>query len=447
MSLTKVTYSMIQGAMVNPVDFGAVGDGVADDTAAIQAAINSAYANYNKTVYVPNGIYKITGTITIQQGVMIMCPGSQGSNEAYGTVFVHNSNASCFRWDGSGAQFTGTGGGLQNCLIVKADGFSGGNAIEVVNQSDTNRCGEMVFNNILAYGIGAGRWTRGFVFDGTATNTPGSRGVRTIYMTKCRAADVTTAGETVVLNQVTHFYAHGLAVDTGSGAAAGITLKGINDGVYLNALGCAGTFTIVTNDANNSTTNLTIDGKVGGSFTNNDDSVYGTVALGLTGGVSNKSKNLAFTLGEKPGAFVTITSSLTDVTGDGTKYQIAFNSTMFDPYSNWGGNSFTTTVAGKYKVTLCATLIGLTSSHTRADLEIARTGVSTPKAWAITNNPYAMSAPSGGNFVSSMIIETTMECESGDIISPYITVSNGTKVVDVFGASTAYSYISVEYIG
>jgi hypothetical protein len=447
MALTKVSYSMITGASLNVLDYGADPTGVADSTSAIQAAVDAAYTQYNRTVYVPNGIYRLDGRITIAQGVMIACDGSQGSNEAYGTVFKHYSNGSCFRWDGSGAQFTGTGGGLLNCLIVKADTYSGGNAIEVINQSDTNRCGEMVFHNVLAYGLSSGRWERGFVFDGTLTNTPGARGVRSVYMSKCRAADVTTANETVLLNQVTHFYASGLAVDTGSGAAAGITMKGINDGVYLNALGLAGSFTIVANDANNSTTNLDIDGKIGGAFTNNDTTVYGTVAVGLPGGLTNKSKNLAFVLGKKPGAFITLTSSLSNVTGDGTKYQIAFNNTTFDPYTNWGGNSFTVGVAGRYKVTLCVGLFDVDAAHTRCDLEIARTGVSPAAAWDIVNNPYAMSAPSGGSRFCSLTLETTIECAFNDVISPFVTVSNGTKVVDIFGAATSYSYIAVEYLG
>lgn len=55
MSLTKVTNQMIEGATANVLDFGAVGDGVADDTAAIQAALNVA-----GRIYVPSGTYSHT---------------------------------------------------------------------------------------------------------------------------------------------------------------------------------------------------------------------------------------------------------------------------------------------------------------------------------------------------------------------------------------------------
>jgi len=64
MSLTKVTYSMINGAVLNVLDFGAVGDGIADDTAAIQTA-SDASGSAGASLYFPDGTYKITTAITI----------------------------------------------------------------------------------------------------------------------------------------------------------------------------------------------------------------------------------------------------------------------------------------------------------------------------------------------------------------------------------------------
>lgn len=44
MSLTKVTYAMIEQAPINPTDYGAVGDGIADDTAGFLLAVAAAKA-------------------------------------------------------------------------------------------------------------------------------------------------------------------------------------------------------------------------------------------------------------------------------------------------------------------------------------------------------------------------------------------------------------------
>ena len=59
MSLTKVSYSMIQGASANVLDFGAVGDGITDDTAAIQAAIDSL-SPLGGTLWIPKGAYIVS---------------------------------------------------------------------------------------------------------------------------------------------------------------------------------------------------------------------------------------------------------------------------------------------------------------------------------------------------------------------------------------------------
>lgn len=78
MALTKVSYSMIDGAVVNVRDKGAKGDGVTNDTVAIQAAIDSLAAT-GGTVFFPAGEYRIARNI--------------GVNDRWG-VKVTNSNIS-----------------------------------------------------------------------------------------------------------------------------------------------------------------------------------------------------------------------------------------------------------------------------------------------------------------------------------------------------------------
>jgi hypothetical protein len=60
MALTKVSYSMIDGALVNALDYGADPTGVTDSAAAIQAALDT-----EKAVFLPEGTYKISSTLTL----------------------------------------------------------------------------------------------------------------------------------------------------------------------------------------------------------------------------------------------------------------------------------------------------------------------------------------------------------------------------------------------
>lgn len=64
----------IQGKLretVSVTDFGAVGNGVADDTAAIQAAINAVQTAGGGVVFFPAATYKVTSTITLQSTVFL----------------------------------------------------------------------------------------------------------------------------------------------------------------------------------------------------------------------------------------------------------------------------------------------------------------------------------------------------------------------------------------
>lgn len=61
MSLTKATYSMVRGAPVNVLDFGADNTGVSDSYAAIQSAIDSIPSGGE--VYFPKGTYLVSQSI------------------------------------------------------------------------------------------------------------------------------------------------------------------------------------------------------------------------------------------------------------------------------------------------------------------------------------------------------------------------------------------------
>jgi hypothetical protein len=60
MSLTKVSYSMIQGAVANVLDYGADPTGVASS----QAAFVAAFATGN-AIYIPRGTYLVTGNLVL----------------------------------------------------------------------------------------------------------------------------------------------------------------------------------------------------------------------------------------------------------------------------------------------------------------------------------------------------------------------------------------------
>jgi len=65
MALTKASFSMITGTPVNVKDFGAVGDGIADDFLAINRAVKYVADQGGGTVYYPPGTYRITRSIRL----------------------------------------------------------------------------------------------------------------------------------------------------------------------------------------------------------------------------------------------------------------------------------------------------------------------------------------------------------------------------------------------
>lgn len=75
MSLTKVSYSMIDGAVFNVLDYGAVSGNTVNQQPAIQAAIDACEAAGGGAVYIPAGTYHITSPLLVPYRVSIYGDG------------------------------------------------------------------------------------------------------------------------------------------------------------------------------------------------------------------------------------------------------------------------------------------------------------------------------------------------------------------------------------
>ena len=74
--------------VISVKDFGAVGDGVADDTAAVQAFFNACQ---NGRGYMPAGIYKITSTLNLLPQYSYNIEGTAYRNTANAGTVIHNA--------------------------------------------------------------------------------------------------------------------------------------------------------------------------------------------------------------------------------------------------------------------------------------------------------------------------------------------------------------------
>lgn len=125
MALTKVSNSMITGAYVNVLDFGATGNGTTDDAAAIQAAFSAADTTQPTTVYFPAGTYLTNSTLIVNPNTLngsvpqVLGEGSQatiikaGPNLGANPILYHAgaSPSSNSKWTGFTLLGTGSANG------------------------------------------------------------------------------------------------------------------------------------------------------------------------------------------------------------------------------------------------------------------------------------------------------------------------------------------------
>jgi len=111
--------------IISVMDFGAVGDGVTDDTDAFKAAI----ATNDGAIYVPSGVYRITETLVIDTNVTITGFPNVGSQHNQYSVIYHDPTS-------TGPLFTVTSGSINGASIKNLKIYGGNGSFCIVSSNE-----------------------------------------------------------------------------------------------------------------------------------------------------------------------------------------------------------------------------------------------------------------------------------------------------------------------
>lgn len=152
---------------------------------------------------------------------------------------------------------------------------------------------------------------------------------------------------------------------------------------------------------------------------------------------SAQDQNLDGCLGVMPAFCSILGSPVLNATGDGTVVDLVFDTEFFDTASNYNNSTgvFTAPRDGVYSFSAQSLLIDKGSAHTRVDLRL----VTTPKTFNRTetnsgNPPYPED--------TVQINVPAVYLKKNETAKIQVAAYNGTKVIDIFGDSIAYTYFS-----
>lgn len=440
MSLTKVSYSMINGAQFNVLDYGADLTGVADSAAAIQAAITAASTSVagstGAVVYFPTGTYLIGTTITLPNRV-----GLQGANGRGTTIKPHSSFASQYMFHASNGTSSMFGSWIHDMFIDAR----GKNMVAVVlSQAWQETCG---MERVLLYFDGT--TTFGFLY----TNGFGGAALLKLKDIEIFADSTAAISRGIQVSQISTVGSFVLMLEnsTIAGSAANKLAVGINmvadtlfiQGCHFEDIGdscvqmngpghlSADTVTGSPTYVNNviafgsgftgfaNLRNISPNGAVGLLV---DDNATGRNILGDAVLPEYVYQNTAFSVG--------LTADQNNVTGNGTEYTILFNNEVYDYLSQYNPATgrFTAGLTGKYLLSCCVKL-NVPAGSTLAVIRIATSN----KTYEVYRGSFANQLDSSGNVTINGTVIADMDVN--DIAFVQVTISGiGADTVDVLAA-------------
>lgn len=455
---------------VSVKDFGAVGDGVADDTAEIQAALDTG-----KAVYVPTGTYAISATLRLTvDGQIFFGDGTGNTSEPARTTL---------KWIGAagGKMFSvsnGTSENWQNCTF--RDMFLNGNslaniAVEAYASAVAGGAWRNRFINLTISGL-TGANNTGFDFgSGTAPDfahdaeitgcfvigaARGAYGAGAIYrftnttFSLCTNAAVGLSGSawsfiSCVFSQSAayDFAGSNIQVANFDGCWFEDSVSGIYQAATAHCANFSGCF-LQTKSTN--TTQLMDMGNAAGNFSLKGCSVGATSGSSLLRNINGTaeyditSSNVTIASGyrEYTSAFIRsdngvfaagLAGDLTNITGDGTAY--LFNAVawgeQYDTASALAAATgvFTAPLFGYYTFKPQLALSGLGAGHTDSQLILVTTG-----GEYLINRLNPGAARTAGN---ELVVagEITAFMSATDTAYIKLIVSGSTKTVNVLSGT------------
>ena len=149
-----------------------------------------------------------------------------------------------------------------------------------------------------------------------------------------------------------------------------------------------------------------------------------------TGGNPTLSFQTRIQLSTQPCFFARVSGTPLDVTGDGTAYTVIYDAEVFDQGSNYNPATgiFTAPVTGRYYFQCVISVQGILVTHTQSNITISNIGV---KDYIMHGG--AIFTIMAGDGINSLQADVIIDLTTNDTVSTILTVSNGTKVVDVYG--------------
>ena len=155
-AVSRTSQDKMRETRISVKDFGAVGDNVADDTAAFNAAVTYCATRKGGTIFVPAGIYKITSMITVTSS------NTRFAGEGFDTAHDVGSvtPSSSVQWAGGADDamflFTSIAGASNQCLAgcgIVDIGLNGANTVKAHVELRSHRAGKWRF-----MGFGSAEW-------------------------------------------------------------------------------------------------------------------------------------------------------------------------------------------------------------------------------------------------------------------------------------------------